>query len=307
MWSSFADDSILRWTSGLTCRPQAVGNAGVHPQLQAQLYSRAHRLLLCWRGLRLRLRLPRRRRPSCCLLLRVPSSASTSRLRSRPPGSACAGPASLLRPSAISSSSSCRARSLPAQPAGSAWFLRIVYTKRGDSAPMDVLESVYHTHIQVYNATYSAVRKVVAAHLQPTCAVQRCAFRAVYACFRTRGECERGTHLLSGMASPGKGASGLAAVLSPARALALPPFPGCAQSSRPIFASVPGNLLWSFAKVSKLMKSSWTGALVSYSALNRQGVRHPQPLNDGPQSLNQRRWHLSAIALQDLHVLLLSC
>lgn len=128
-------------------------------------------------------------------------------------------------------------------PAGSAWLLRNVYTKRGDSAPTELLESVYYTHIQVYNTTYSAVRKVVAAQLQPTCAVPSCALRAVYACFRTRGECERGTHLLSGMASPGKGASGLAAVLSPGRALAPPPFPGCAQSSRPLFASVPGTLL----------------------------------------------------------------
>lgn len=114
-------------------------------------------------------------------------------------------------------------------------------------------------------------------------------------------------HLLSGMASPGKGASGLAAVLSPARALAPPPFPGCAQSSRPVFASMPGTLLWSLTKVAKVLSSSWTGALVSYSALKRQGVRHPQPLNDGPQSLHQRRWHLSAVGLQDLHVLLLSC
>jgi len=100
----------------LRSRPPSLPRGGRRSRgLGERLYRRGRLLLWC-RGLRLRLRLrlrgARSRRPSACRSLPPAPGSASWRLRS--PGSGCAGPASLPpRPSASSSASSCRARSLP--------------------------------------------------------------------------------------------------------------------------------------------------------------------------------------------------
>jgi len=98
----------------LRSRPPSLPRGGRRSRgLGERLYRRGRLLLWC-RGLRLRLRLrgARPRRPSACRSF--PPAPGSASWRPRSAGSGCAGPASLPpRPSASSSASSCRARSLP--------------------------------------------------------------------------------------------------------------------------------------------------------------------------------------------------